>query len=271
MFESIKNFMNKSDDRHSELRKLDAEADQFKLPSETLPQLLKFMFFAGLAVLNYRLFARSVPGVWGQATGVVACMAEALALYCSHYFSRAAGLFRIALGLCGGVLMLFSLIHGTFSIFDLMRLSSFSATIHWYSHVVAFPLLAALIGLSVIALTMTHPHNVVRLHEALAHTQIARSRAEAASDSRLMRTRSVIEDVRLAHRQERTQRESQYLQTLKQYIGIEAQKRQLVLSIPDPRLRAELAQELGIDIQEQEPPKKTPGFIQGQSKGSVLD
>ena len=271
MFQSVKNFMNKGDDRHDELRKLDAEADQFKLPSETLPQLFKLLFFAGLAVLNYRLFARSVPGIWGQATGVVACMAEALALYCSHYFSRAAGLFRNTLGVCGAILMLFSLIHGTFSIFDLMRIASFSAAIHWYSHVVAFPLLCGLIGLSVIAITMTHPQNIVRLREALAHTQIARTRAEAASDSRLMRTSSVIEDARLAHRQEKTQRESEYLQTLKQYIGIEAEKRRIVLSIPDPQLRAQLAQELGIENQEPEQPKSRPGFTQGRTKSSVLD
>jgi hypothetical protein len=101
MFDSVKNWLPRSDDHQAGARKLEAEAKQFRLPSETLPQVFKYLFFAGLAVLNFRLFTHTVPGAWGVATGIVACMAEAIALYCSHNFSRSAGLFRASLGFCG--------------------------------------------------------------------------------------------------------------------------------------------------------------------------
>jgi len=273
MFQSVKNYFEKTEGKHAEIKKLEGEADQFKLPSEGFPQVLKVIFFIGLACLNYRLFAHSIPGLWGQATGVVACMCEGLALYCLYYFSRSAGAFRLALGACGGVLMLFSLIHGTFSILDLMHISTLGATIKSYSHV-AFPVLAGLLGLSLIAITMSHPNSLVRLREALAHTKIVQSRAEAASDLKLMRTSGVIEDARLEHRQEQVKRQSAYLNTLKQYIGIEQEKRNLIASIPDPRLRQELAQEIGMDLSEHDsaPTKAKPGFLsQNSAPGNVSD
>jgi hypothetical protein len=58
---------------------------------------------------------------------------------------------------------------------------------------VAFPLLAELLGLSVVAITMTHPKNIVRLKQALAHTRIVVGRAEAASERALMRAQSAVE------------------------------------------------------------------------------
>jgi hypothetical protein len=121
---------------------LEAEARQFRLPSETLPQIFKYLFFVGLAFLNYRLFAHAVPGAWGQATGCVAVMAEAIALYSTHNYSRSSGLFRLSLGVAGVLLMAFSLIHGTFSILDLIGVADISDAVRYYSRVVAFPLLA---------------------------------------------------------------------------------------------------------------------------------
>lgn len=263
MFDSIKNIFNRGDSRKAEMSKLEAEASQFKLPSEWFPQACKILFFIGLAFLNYRLFAEVVPGAWGTATGIVAMLSEALAVYCSHYFSRAAGWFRLSLGLCGCLLMIFALIHGTFSIFDLIGVWEFGEDIEFYSRVVAFPLLAGLIGLTVLALTMTHPNNIVRLKEALAHTRIAVGRAEAASDVRLMRTRSVIDDARLEHQREKTRRESEYLTELREYVSIEQEKRRLVQGIPDPDLRQALAREMGITDpgHYEDPPRNRPGFV----------
>jgi len=75
---------------------LEAEAKTFKLPSEAIPQACKYLLFSGLAFFNFRLFAHVVPGFWGRATGAVAIMAEAIALYSSHNFSRSSGFFRWA-------------------------------------------------------------------------------------------------------------------------------------------------------------------------------
>src|SRR5262245_23975276 len=142
MFDSIRNWLTRTDRHEADKRALEAEAKQFRLPSETLPQAFKYVFFAGLGFLNYRLFAHAVPGAWGQATGCVAVMAEAIALYSSHNFSRSSGLFRASLGLAGGLLMAFSLVHGTFSILDLIGAADISEAVRDYSRLVAFPLLA---------------------------------------------------------------------------------------------------------------------------------
>src|SRR5215510_11833191 len=161
----------------------------------------------GLGVLNYRLFSHAVPGLWGQSTGVVAVMAEAIALYATHNFSRSAGLFRFALGASGFVLMAFSMVHGTFSILDLIGVADLSAAVQYYSRIVAFPLLAGLLGVAVVAITMTHPKNIIRLRQALAHTAIVIGRAKAASELELMRAQSVLDQARLDRQRERTKRE----------------------------------------------------------------
>lgn len=279
MFESISKYFTRGDSRAAELKKLDAEADQFKLPSETLPQFFKYVFFVGLAFLNFRLFSHTVPGAWGTATGIVAMIAECLAIYCSHYFSRAAGLFRYSLGICGALLMGFSLIHGSFSILDLIGVWEYSEDIEFYSRVVAFPLLAGLIGLTVLALTMTHPNNMVRLREALAHTRIASDRAEAASDARMMRTRALIERARLETQKQRTETELEYVTELEKYIGVEAKKRRLIAGISDPDMRQAVAQDFGVKIEPEANEKKRPGFTQNAlndpqrpiKPGGVLD
>src|SRR5262245_55720441 len=139
MFDSIKNWLGRGDKHAAEKRKLEEEAKQFRLPSETLPQVFKYIFFIGLGFLNYRLFSHTVPGLWGQSTGIVAVMAEAIALYSTHNFSRSAGLFRFTLGASGLVLMAFCLVHGTFSILDVIKVASLSTDIQYYSRVVAFP------------------------------------------------------------------------------------------------------------------------------------
>src|SRR5262245_63284178 len=98
MFDSIRNFLSRTDRHQADRNALESEAKQFKLPSETLPQVLKYIFFTGLAALKFRLFAEAVPGAWGTATGIVAMLAECLALYSLHYFSRSAGLLHLSLG-----------------------------------------------------------------------------------------------------------------------------------------------------------------------------
>jgi hypothetical protein len=260
MFNSIRNWLNRADEHQADKRELEAEAKQFKLPSETLPQILKYVFFAGLAVLNFRLFAHAVPGAWGIGTGIVACMAELIAVYATHNFSRSAGLFRAALGLCGALLMAFSLVHGTFSIMDLIGVKSLSRNIHFYSSTVAFPLLAALVGLSVIALTMTHPKNLVRLKQAAAHMGIVVARAEAASHMEIMRATDIIETARLNHFTERTRRHAAYLSQLQNYISVEEKTRALISGISDPQLREALAREMGIDSPQESKPRR-PGFV----------
>jgi len=264
MFDSIRKWLGRSDDQEAERRALEAEARQFKLPSEALPQIFKYVFFIGLAFLNYRLFAHAVPGGWGKATGALAMMAEAIALYCAHNFSRAADYFRVALGFSGVTLMAFSLVHGTFSILDLIGVADISDAVRWYSRIVAFPLLTGLLGLSVVALTMTHPKNLVRLRQALSHTRIAIGRAEAASELELMRAYSAVEQARLDRMKERSRREGEYLGEVQRLITIEERKREMITRISDPALREALARELGIDAP---PPTRPREYSDGYQNG----
>ncbi len=260
MFDSIRNWLSRTDRHEADRRALEAEARQFRLPSETLPQIFKYLFFAGLGFLNYRLFAHAVPGAWGQATGCVAVMSEAIALYSTHNYSRSSGFFRLSLGVAGVLLMGFSLVHGTFSILDLIGAADISDAVRYYSRVVAFPLLAGLLGIAVVAITMAHPKNIVRLRQAWAHTVIAIGRAEAASELQLMRAQSVVEQARLDRQRERTRRESEYLQEVEKLIAVEERKRQMIGAISDPGLREALARDMGVDSTPQAPPRR-PGFV----------
>jgi len=281
MFESIKNWLNRADQHQADKQKLENEGKDFRVPSETLPQVFKYIFFIGLACLNYRLFSHAVPGLWGQATGVVAVMAEAIALYSTHNFSRSAGVFRFVLGASGLVLMAFCLVHGTFSILDVIKVASLSAEIQQYSRVVAFPLLAGLLGVSVVAITMTHPKNIIRLKQALAHMDIVTGRAQAASELELMRAQSVLDQAKLDRQRERTRRESEYLSEVEKLIAVEERKRQMVYAISDQALREALARELGVELRQsqgvtqhranQQTPNWGPQPTQRRGNGSVVD
>jgi hypothetical protein len=244
---SVKEYFSRAGSRDKEKATLEDEAKQFRTPSEILPQILKFVFFAGLGFLNYRLFSKTVPGFWGQATGIVAVMAEAIALYSTHNFSRSAGWFRLTLGLSGSILMIFAIAHSTFSFLDLVGVAEVSPVVHYYARVIAFPLLASLLGLSVVAITMTHPKNRVRLEQAKAHTEVLTGRAKTASELELMRAHSLIDTAQLEHQREKTQREQEYLVELRKQVATEQQKIELIASIPDPGLREKMARELGID------------------------
>lgn len=245
---SVREYFSRSDNDAQDRADLTAEAKEFKTPGEWFPQLLKAIFFIGLGCMNVRLFHKLVPGAWGYAIGTVAVMAEALALYSSHNFSRAAGKFRLALGASGAVLMAFTIAHSIFSFFDLIGVNSFlSADVHGYAQHYAFPLLAALLGLSAIAITMTHPKNLIRLRQARAHTEILTGRAEAASKLEIMRAKAILENAELEHEREKTVRKEQYLEQLARQVRVMQQQVSIVAAIPDQKLREQIAREMGID------------------------
>ena len=266
---SIRDVFNRGQQQQQQQSELEQEAKDFRVPSEWMPQLFKYLFFIGLGFLNVRLFSHAVPGGWGKATGIVAIMAEAIALYSTHNFSRSAGMFRWALGICGGALMAFSLAHGTFSILDLIGAADVSAIVQYYSRVVAFPILAGLLGASVVAITMTHPRNLLRLKQALAHTNIVVGRAEAASELEIMRARAVLDQARLEQQRERNHREQEYLIEAERVIQIEQKKAQMVAAISDPTLREKMARELGLDPQALPQPKQEPRKVYWQGNRAL--
>jgi hypothetical protein len=50
MLNSFREWLGRADRHQADLRAFEAEARQFKLPSETLPKIFKYLFFAGLAL-----------------------------------------------------------------------------------------------------------------------------------------------------------------------------------------------------------------------------
>jgi hypothetical protein len=239
---------------NADAQKLMKEAKGFRLPNEWMPKGIKNLYFLGLALLSIRLFTHVIPGPWGYATSAVAVLAEGIALYSTHYFSRGSGAFRWALGLSGGCLLTFSIVHSTFSILDLNGAAAMYPEllerVDYYSHIVAFPLLAVLIGLSVIGICMTHPINRIRLKQAAEHTKIAIDRAEAASQLELMRSRAALQVAWLDYLREHNEREREYLKLLGEQIEIEEKKARMIAEISDPALQMRLKDELGLQTRQ---------------------
>ncbi len=248
MFNSLKKWMDKRDGHEQEVATLSAEAKDFKVPSETLPQIIKVVFFVGLAFLNYRLFSHTVPGAWGIGTGILAIVVEAIALYCSHYLSHSSGPFKAALAISGAVLIAFSMSHATASIFDLIGVAEYSSTIIWYSRVVAFPLMVTLVGLSVLGICMTHPKNLIRLEQAAAHTKILIGRAKLASELEIMKGEKTLDQARLQRYREKNKYESELIGQVEEMIELEVKKASILDRVADPELRQAMARDMEIKL-----------------------
>jgi hypothetical protein len=238
----------KKNDAHSrEMAAIEGEAKAFKLPEEWPLTLLKSIFFAGLAVLNYHLFQKSIPGAWGHGVGFTAILSEVYVIYASRNFSRTAGPFQYCLGGFGGALLVFSIVHASFSVGDLMSNGAPSAAFTEYARDYAFRILSILLGAATVVTAALHPKSVIRFKQAAAHTAIAVSRAETASEIQQMKDQDLVEEARFSMKQAKTEREQRYIGHIKQHIQIEQQKIDLVNSISDPALRAEAAAEYGVD------------------------
>jgi len=176
-------------------------------------------------------------------------------------------------------LMAFSLVHGTFSILDLIGAADISTMVQEYSRLVAFPLLAGLLGVSVVTITMTHPKNLVRLKQALAHTRIVINRANAASEIELMRANQIVEQARLDRWKDRNRMEQEYLAEAQKLIALEEEKARVVARITNPQVREAVARELGIDLKTSAPVHQAtshssnwgPQPTSRRGNGSVLD
>lgn len=246
--EFLDKLFSKESTEEKEASELKEEAKNFKLPGEGIPTALKYIFFIGLAILNFRLFAETVPGAWGMSTGAVAVVSEVLILYASHNFSRSAGAFRWALMGFGSALMVFSIVHATFSIVDLMSAGSPSPAIIEYAKHYAFPILAGLVGVGTTVICALHPINLIRFKQALAHTKIATGRAEVASEMELIRAQNVLDNAKLAQVEEKNQREEKFLTQIQQTIKTQERKIAMINGIADPALREEMARKYKVAL-----------------------
>lgn len=253
---SVREFFGLTDKSRQDQAVLRAEAKEFKTPGELLPQILKYIFFLGLAFLNFRLFYKTVPGLYGVAIGSLAILGEILAVYAIHNFSRSSGMHRIALGIGGGALCVFALTHSAFSFFDIVGDVPFMNTVHIYARQYAFPILFGLIGLMAIALKMTHPKNQIRLAQAKAHSDILIDRAKAASELELLHSRSTIERANLDRLNEKIALDTEYLASLRQTIDNEQAKIEMVANIPEKPLREKIARDLGLDLAQLDRPNQ---------------
>lgn len=244
----ISEYFQRFNQREQDERDLTSEAKQFKTPSEFFPKAVKVAFFIGLALLNVRLFHKLVPGNWGYAIGACAALAEGLAFYCLHNFSRAAGWFRLCLGLCGSALAAFTLGHSVFSFFDMIGVPVFAGIdVHGYAQHYAFPILAVLLGGSAVALSMTHPKNLIRLVQAQAHTDIVVNRAQAASKLEITRAQSIIDNAELERERERAELEEKRLDLLQRTINAQNRRLRMLAGVENAEMRDAIARDMGID------------------------
>jgi hypothetical protein len=250
MFASLKEWMNRQDSHDATMAEIEQEAKKFKIPGEGLPQAFKYIFFIGLAILNVRLFAHIVPGGWGYLVGLFAIMGEAMALYCAHYFSRTDGPLQLVLGIVGGALMIFSLVHGLASLFDMIGVVEFglNGTVATYSRVFAAPILGVILLVGSVLITLTHPKNIIRLKQAAAHMRVAIGRAEVASEMEVAKQQAILDNSKLERYRQKNRHEADLLEEVRATIQGEQRKKEMLAQIDDPEMREKFARDLGVKL-----------------------
>ncbi len=222
------------------------EAESFDLASDGgYWTLLKGALFILLGYYNARLFVVTVPGWEGWLTAFFALAGEATALCCVNSYTRSAGWHRAGLGLFGALLTLFSITHATLSFFRMEEHAAASSAVRFYCERVAFPLLFGLLVLAAVLVPLLHWRKRISAKQAKAQVRIASSHAELLGESAAMRNESQLERERLNQLGEQMKIEREYLDQLRQFVGLKEEERAVIESITDPDLRAKIAAQIG--------------------------
>ncbi len=221
-------------------------AADFKLPTDTGYMLgLKYALFLLFGYYNARLFLQIVPGWEGYLTASFALAGEATALYCLNTYTRTAGGHKIAVGIFGVALTIFSITHATISFFRIDHHEVAGGPIQFYCQRVAFPLLFGLLLLAAVIIPMTHWRKKVAAERAKAQTEIETGRARLLAESANLRNESELERERLKFLEEQLLIEGEYVQKIEQFARLKEREAQAINSISDETLREQIAGMLG--------------------------
>jgi hypothetical protein len=251
-----------------ESEKIQKEADGYKLASDGgFMTVLKSALFLLFGYYNARLFISTVPGWEGWLTAIFALGGEATAFYCLFNYTRSAGAHKTALGVFGVMLTVFSVTHATISFFK-MEQGRLSSRIHFYAEFVAFPVLFGLLLIASIVIPLCHWRKRVAQEQAAAQVEIQSDRARLVAESAALKNQSALERERLAHLRERIKIGNEYTVELKSFAQMKQSERAALAEVSDPEVRKEIANALGLKIEEK--PKPQNVIWRGNSKVDEL-
>lgn len=237
-----------------EQAKREADARRQEVASFDLAQLgpflsvVKYVVFGLLAVLNFRLFAHTLPAPWGAFVGAAAVLSEGLAVYCWNNQYRAAGTYRKALVAFAAIITAVSFLHAAASFYDLAGLSDIlGRPLFIYSKFVAFPLLFTLMTVAVCVLYATHWSSDVAKQQASAQMSIRKDRAETLVRAAQLDNQAEQARAELEHYRKQQELEREQISLLEAAIALESRKRAALDGITDPRVKKRILDLLSID------------------------
>jgi hypothetical protein len=183
------------------------------------PHFAKFVLFGALAALNVRLFVVTIGGVWGAVVAGAAVMSACFAVYCWNRVdkSRGAHLNVMRLGAAGFTAL--EVLHATASVWELTAgLDGASKQwAFWYSHKIAFPLMA----LSILLGYAAHRYTfwTAEINQARAQSEITIAVEQAHLDTQKARL-EMERELALAN-----------LEHLRQMSAIEAETKQRIAAL----------------------------------------
>lgn len=244
----------RNEQRLKERDNLKADAAAFKLAGTGFALAVEVAAFLLLAVYNASLFINSVPGWKGYLTAAIAISVESMAFYCVLSFIRTTGAHKWATGICGTLLLGFSLVHAGFS-YQLSR-GSLGAHGQYYIHNVAFWLMAALLILCPLALRVTHWSAKAAATHAQEQVKVSQSRAQLAAEMQIQENRLIIERARLDYYQQQIAINNEAAEKLKALAKSKQAELEALREMPEV-LRKEIADQMGISIPAPASPKQT--------------
>lgn len=238
-------------EQERESEKLQHEAERYDLASDGgYWTALKSALFILFAYYNARLFIVTVPGWEGYLTAVFALLGEATAFWCLHNYVRSAGAHKTALGVFGVVLTLFSVTHATISFFRMEQSAQFSGKLRFYAEHVAFPLLFGLLLLAAIIIPLCHWRKRIAQEQAATQVELASDRARLVGSAAALKNEALLEQERLEHLRERIRLGNDYVGELEAFAQMKQREHEALNRISNPEVRKELANALGIKLDE---------------------
>lgn len=211
----------------------------------------KWALFALMGALNVRLFMSVVGGWWGIAISADAILSEGFALYCWHNVTRTSGRHRSVMLWSARIFTALSLLHALASFYEMIRAFAgwpfLGGPLHFYSHVIAFPLL--FIGMIVAGawLRSTHPAKAIAQQQADVQYEIQKNRAELLKETSRMRAESEGARAWLDHYSEKLKVESEFVELLRRVVTVEGEKAKLLAQIPEGASKRRMIELLGQD------------------------
>lgn len=238
-----------------------AEIAQDDLSDEGwFPHLAKFVLFGALILLNIRLFVKTIPGLFGVIVAGAAVMSGCFAIYCWNRVDKSNGAHLWTMRLGAAFFTLLELVHATASVWEMVL--GFNdgqrAWSEWYSHKVAFPLMAVSIVIGFASHRYTHWR--AKINQARAKSQIAIATEKAQLDTQLhrMAMEEKLASATLGYVERMTITERDTIRAVKQLQAVRQEAAELD-EVDDPVIKRMFEQRVT-------PVAKKSGYVNGELK-----